>query len=77
MEIKVLGTGCSTCMALYNNVVKAVEELGLDTKVEKIEDMMEIMQFNVLRTPALVIDGKVVSSGAKLPVDKIKELLTK
>lgn len=77
MEIKVLGTGCSSCKALYAVVESAVAEMGLDAKVVKEEDLMEIMKYNVLSMPALVVDGMVVSSGRKLSVGDVKRLLTK
>lgn len=77
MEIKVLGTGCASCRALYAIVENAVAELGLDAKVVKEEDLPEIMKYNVLSMPALVIDGVVVSSGRKLTVGEVKKLLTK
>lgn len=77
MEIKVLGTGCASCKALYAVVESAVVEMGLDAKVVKEEDLMEIMKYNVLSMPALVVDGVVVSSGRKLSVGDVKRLLTK
>lgn len=76
-EIIVLGTGCSGCKALYDTVVKAVEELALDARVEKQEDLMKIMSYNVMRLPGLVIDGKVVASGKSLSLNDVKELLSK
>ena len=54
---------------------KAVEELAIDANVEKVEDMLKIMAFGVMSTPALVVDEKVVSSGKLLTVAEIKELL--
>lgn len=77
MEIKVLGTGCAGCRALYATVEHAVAELGLDVKVVKEEDLLEIMKYNVLSMPALVVDGVVVSSGRKLTVGEVKKLLVK
>lgn len=77
MEIKVLGTGCASCKALYATVVKAVAELELDARVEKEEDLIEIMKFNVMSMPALVIEGVVVSSGRKLTLEEVKKLLTR
>lgn len=74
-KIIVLGTGCSGCKALYDTVLKAVEELALDATVEKQEDIVKIMEYNVMRLPGLVIDGKVVSSGKKLTIDEVKKLL--
>ena len=77
MEIKVLGTGCAGCKALYETTKQAVTELGLDATVIKEEDIMAIMSYNVMRMPGLVIDGKVVSSGKKLSLQEVKDLLTK
>lgn len=75
MEIKVLGTGCSSCRALYDTVKEAVAQLGINAEVVKEEDIMKIMEYNVMSLPALVVDGKVVSKGKKLSVDQVKELL--
>ena len=75
MEIKVLGTGCAACKALFNTVQEAVARLGIDAEVIKEEDIMRIMEYNVMSLPALVIDGKVVSKGKKLSVEQVKELL--
>lgn len=75
MEIKVLGTGCSSCRALYDTVKEAVSQLGIDAEVVKEEDIMKIMEYNVMSLPALVVDGKVVSKGKKLSVEQVKDLL--
>lgn len=75
MEIKVLGTGCAGCKALYNTVQEAVAQLGIEANVIKEEDLMKIMEYNVMSLPALVVDGKVVSKGKKLSVEQVKELL--
>lgn len=75
MEIKVLGTGCSSCKALYETVKQAVSEMGIVANVIKEEDIMKIMSYNVMRLPALVVDEKVVSFGKKLTVNEVKELL--
>lgn len=75
MEIKVLGTGCAGCKALFNTVMDAVAQLGINANVIKEEDLMKIMEYNVMSLPALVIDGKVVSKGKKLNVEQVKELL--
>ncbi|MEG1617480.1 MAG: thioredoxin family protein [Bacteroidales bacterium] len=77
MEIIVLGTGCAGCKNLYNTVEKAMEELSLEATLTKEEDLMKIMAYNVMRLPGLVIDGKVVSSGKKLSLAEVKELLVK
>lgn len=75
MKIKVLGTGCSSCKALYNTVVEAVNQLGIDASVEKEEDLMKIMEYDVMSLPALVIDERVVSKGKKLNVTQVIDLL--
>lgn len=77
MEIKVLGTGCPKCKTLEKHTRDAVAELGLDANVSKVEDIMEIMNFGVMTTPALVVDGKVVIKGKVASVGEIKQLLTK
>lgn len=64
MEIKVLGTGCSKCKALYSSVQEVVKEMNLDAILEKEEDITEIMKYNVMTLPALVVDGKVVAKGS-------------
>ena len=75
MEIKVLGTGCASCKALFATVGQAVAELGIEATVVKEEDLMKIMAYNVMSLPALVVDGKVVSKGRKLNVEEVKALL--
>ena len=76
MDIKVLGTSCSKCESLEKLTRNAVAELGIDANIEKEEDIVKIMGYGVMNTPALVIDGKVVLSG-RLPNDKeLKALLT-
>ncbi|MEG0518556.1 MAG: thioredoxin family protein [Bacteroidales bacterium] len=77
MEIKVLGTGCAGCKALYETTKQAVTELGIDATVVKEEDLMKIMSYNVMQLPALVIHEKVVSKGKKLTLAEVKELLSK
>ena len=75
MEIKVLGTGCSSCKALYVTVEKVVKELGIDASLVKEEDMEKILQYNVMSLPALVIDEKVVAKG-KMSEKEVKAILT-
>lgn len=77
MEIKVLGTGCAKCKTLEKRVKEAVQQLSLEADVIKVEDIAEIMNFNVMTTPALVVDGEVVVKGKLPSVSDIKELLTK
>ena len=76
MEIKVLGTGCASCKALFNTVQQAVENLGIEATVVKEEDLMKIMSYNVLSLPALVIDEKVVAKGPQ-SYEKVKEIIQK
>jgi small redox-active disulfide protein 2 len=75
MKIQVLGTGCAKCKTLTANAEKAVRELGSGASVEKVEDVREIVKFGVMSTPALVVDGKVVTSGKVLTAEEIKKLL--
>ncbi len=75
MNIKVLGSGCSKCKTLEENVKKVLSETGQDASVEKVEDFKEIMKYGVMQTPALVIDEKVVSVGKVLKEKDIKALL--
>lgn len=76
MTIKVLGTGCAGCKALYETVFEAVSELGIDAEVTKEEDLMKIMAYNVMSLPALVVGERVVAQGKRLNVDQVKKLLT-
>lgn len=76
MEIKILGTGCAKCKSLERATRKAVAELGIEAGVEKVEDIMKIMGFGVMTTPALVVNNKVVASGRVPKISEIKELLT-
>jgi len=77
MEIKVLGTGCPKCKALEKATKDAIAKTGVNATITKVEDIVEIMKFNIMTTPALVIDGKVVMKGRVPSVDEISKLLTK
>jgi small redox-active disulfide protein 2 len=77
MEIKVLGTGCPKCKTLEKSVINALAELDLAADVSKVEDIVEIMNYGVMVTPALVINGKVVMKGRVPSVEEIKSLITK
>ena len=74
MEIKVLGTGCANCKALYATVEKVVNELGIQAEIIKEEDLMKIMEYNIMTLPALVINGKVVAKG-RINASEVKELI--
>lgn len=75
MLIKILGSGCKSCVRLADNVKIALEEDQLEATIEKVTDFAEIAKYNVLKTPALVIDEKVVSYGKVNDVEEIKQLL--
>ena len=75
VKIEVLGSGCRKCMNLYESAKAAVEETGADAAVEKVTDMMAIVSYGVMSTPALVIDGQVVSSGRIPSREEIAKML--
>lgn len=76
MEIKVLGTGCcSKCAALMKATEAAMAELGIDSEVEEITDIEKIISYNVMRTPALVVNGKVLFSGKALGMEEVKSII--
>ena len=77
MEIKILGPGCAKCNTLVKVTREVVEKHGINATITKVEDIMEIMKYGVMSTPALVIDEKVVVSGRVPSQDEIKQLLTK
>jgi len=77
MEIKVLGTGCTKCKKLEILTREIVAQNGIDATVTKVEDIMEIMQFGVMTTPAIVVDGQVVVKGRVPSADEIKKLIIK
>lgn len=77
MDIKVLGTGCANCKTLEKSVYNGLAELNIDANVEKVEDIVQIMSYGIMRTPALVIDGKVIFSGRVPSMKELKEILEK
>jgi len=77
IDIKVLGTGCPKCKSLEKAVKDAVAETGIHASVSKVEDIVAIMNYGVMTTPALVINGKVVIKGRVPSVEEIKNLITK
>jgi small redox-active disulfide protein 2 len=76
MEIRILGTGCAKCKTLEEVTRKVVKDNNIDASIAKVEDIAEIMKFNIMTTPALVVNGKVVSKGRIPSVDEIKQFLT-
>lgn len=73
--IKVLGSGCSKCESLEKSVREAVDFMGIDREIEHITDFSKIALYGVMSTPALVIDGKVVSYGKVLSKDEAIEII--
>ncbi len=76
MEIKILGTGCPKCKTLEEITRKVVKDNGIDANITKVEDIIEIMKYNIMVTPALVVNEKVVAKGRIPSVDEIRRLLT-
>ena len=76
MKIQILGTGCAKCKTLAANVEKAVQEMGLHSEIEKVTEIKDIMKFQLLATPGLVINGKVRAAGRVPSPDEIKQLLS-
>jgi len=74
-SIKILGTGCPKCKTMTAVVQDVVSENNIDAKIEKIEDIVEIMKFNVMTTPALVIDDKITIKGRVPSKDEVLKLL--
>jgi small redox-active disulfide protein 2 len=75
-QIKVLGPGCPKCKTTYNNVLEALKQTGIEANVVKIEDIEEMMKYNVLTTPVLMIDDVAKVKGRIADVKEIKELLS-
>jgi len=75
MKIEILGSGCPKCKALEENARKAVSLLGIKADILKVTDIGKIIEYGVMSTPALAIDGKVKSSGRIPDVEEIKKML--
>lgn len=76
MKVQILGTGCTKCQKLYAEAEKAVSASGVTAQLEKVDKIEDIMEFGVMMTPALAIDGEVKSSGRIPPVSEITSWLT-
>jgi len=76
MHIQILGTGCPKCKTLEKLTREVVAQNGISAEISKVEDIMEIMKFNVMTTPAIVIDGKVVLKGRVPSANELKDILT-
>lgn len=77
MKVQILGPGCPRCKALEQNTREALAKLGLEADIEKVSDIDRIMDMGVMMTPALALDGVVLSVGKVLSSAQIAELLTK
>ncbi|MFZ2538988.1 MAG: thioredoxin family protein [Oscillospiraceae bacterium] len=77
MIIKILGSGCKSCIALGENTKEALKELGMEAEIIKITDYAEIAAFGVMSTPAIVIDEKVVSFGKVLKPKEVAKIIEK
>ena len=75
-KIQVLGTGCKKCNDLTESAKKAAESMGIEYELEKVSDIQKIMEFGVMMTPALVVDGEVKVTGKIPSVDDIKKYLS-
>ena len=72
MKLEILGTGCAKCTKLEELTRKAASELGIDAEITKVKEVKDIMNYGVMITPALVVDGEVKSSGKLPSVEEIK-----
>ncbi len=74
-EIKILGTGCPKCNKLEELSKKAAEENGIEFSIEKVKDINKIMEFGVMTTPALVVDGEIKVAGKVPSLDELKKMI--
>lgn len=75
MDIKILGTGCAKCKSTTEVVKRVVEKSGIEATITKVEDIMEIMQYNVMSTPAIVVDGVIKIKGRVPSEEDVKKAL--
>jgi len=76
MEIKVLGPGCPRCKTLEKRVINTLAEMDVAASVTKVEDIMKIMEYGIMSTPGLVINGKVVFSGGIPSSNELQKIIT-
>ncbi len=76
-SVKVLGSGCPKCNQLEAATKAALEQLGMDTAIDHVTDFSQIAAYGVMSTPALVVDGKVVSFGKVLKTEEVVKILQK
>ena len=77
IQIKVLGPGCPKCKTMYANVVEAVKQSGIEAAVVKVEEIEEMLKYNVLTTPVLMIDEEIKIKGRVAQVSEVIDLLKK
>ena len=77
MEIKILGTGCPKCKTLEKVTREVVEQNGIQANITKVDDIMDIMKYGIMTTPALVVNDKVEIKGRIPSADEIKQILSK
>lgn len=75
MEVKVLGPGCAKCKTTFQVIEKVIKENNLDVKLTKVDDIMEMMSYNIMTTPAVVVDGEVKMKGQLPSESDVKRLL--
>lgn len=74
-KLQILGSGCQRCNKLAEQTKEAAESLGIEYEIEKVTDIQKIMEFGVMMTPALAVDGEVKVTGKVPPVDDIKKMI--
>ena len=75
MDVKVLGPGCAKCKTTFQVIEKVIKENNLDVKLTKVDDIMEMMSYNIMTTPAVVVDGEVKMKGQVPSESDVKRLL--
>ena len=77
MKIEVLGVGCPKCKKLYENTQAVVKELNIEAEILKVEDIEKIVNYGIMMTPAIALDGKIISTGKVLSKDEIRNIIAK